>query len=45
MRDDDGNPIDQQAATALAATWLVPEDVRRRARAHSAACKRGRLSR
>lgn len=45
MRDLVGNPVDWDGATELARQWTVPEDVRRRARAHSAACKRGRLSR
>ena len=45
VRDVDGTTVDRATATELAAKWAVPEDVRRRARAHSAACKRGRLSR
>lgn len=45
MRDVDGAPVDWDSATRLAGKWTVPEDVRRRARARSAACKRGRLSR
>jgi hypothetical protein len=40
-RDLDGNKIDQSAATAIAAALAVPDDVRRRARAHT---QRGRLS-
>ena len=43
LRDVDGTPVDRVTATELAAKWAVPEHVRRRARAHSAACKRGRL--
>lgn len=45
LRDLDGNLIGWGSATTLAGTWAVPDDVRRRARARSAACKRGRLSR
>ncbi len=45
LRDLDGAPIDRDTATTLAADWAVPEQVRRRARARSAACKRGRLYR
>ncbi len=44
LRDFDGRPIDQPTATALAVECTVPDDVRRRARARSAAHKRGRLS-
>jgi transposase len=40
-RDLDGHPIDQPTATALAAQLVVPDEVRRRTRAH---LKRGRLS-
>lgn len=43
-RDLDGNPIDEAEAAALAATIVVPDDVRRRAQARTAAVKRGRLS-
>ena len=45
IRDVDGSPVDRDRANELAANWTVPEDVRRLARARSAACKRGRLSR
>lgn len=45
MRDVDGTPVDPDIAAQLASTWTVPDDVRRRARARNAACKRGRLSR
>jgi transposase len=41
LRDLDGHQIDQPTATALAATLAVPDDVRRRARAHT---QKGRLS-
>lgn len=41
LRDLDGNEVDQRAATAIAATLAVPDDVRRRSRAHT---QRGRLS-
>jgi transposase len=41
LRDLDGHPIDQAAATAIAATLAVPEQVRQRRRAH---LSRGRLS-
>jgi hypothetical protein len=41
LRDLDGNHIDQPTATAIAAALAVPDDVRRRARAHT---QRGRLS-
>ncbi len=41
LRDLDGNNIDQPTATALCATLAVPDEVRRRTRAHM---KRGRLS-
>lgn len=43
-RDLDGNPIDAAEAAAIAATIVVPDDVRQRARARTAAIKRGRLS-
>lgn len=43
-RDLDGNPIGEVDAAAIAATIVVPDDVRRRARARTAAIKRGRLS-
>jgi transposase len=45
LRDLDGTAVDRDEATRLAGKWVVPDDVRRRARARSAACKRGRLSR
>jgi transposase len=45
LRDVDGTPIDRDTATLVASGWAVPDDVRRRALARSAACKRGRLSR
>jgi hypothetical protein len=41
LRDLDGNPIDRAGATALAAEFTVPDEVRRRTRAH---LTRGRLS-
>jgi transposase len=41
LRDVDDNPIDQLTATALAAQLSVPDEVRRRTRAH---LKRGRLN-
>jgi hypothetical protein len=44
LRDLDGRPLDSQAAAALAATFAVPDHIRRRARARSAGRKRGRLS-
>lgn len=45
LRDLDGSRVDQDVALRLVADWTVPDDVRRRARARNAACKRGRLSR
>jgi transposase len=44
LRDLDGQPVDEQTAAALAASYAVPEHIRRRARARSAGRKRGRLS-
>ena len=44
FRDLDGTPIDGSAAAELAASWTVPTDVRRRARSHVAAFRRGRLA-
>jgi transposase len=44
MRDLDGQPITWDAARALAASYAVPEHIRRRARARNSAHKRGRLS-
>jgi transposase len=41
LRDLDGEKIDQRRATAIAASLAVPDDVRRRTRAHN---RRGRLS-
>jgi len=41
LRDLDGNEVDQRAATTIAAALAVPEDVRRRSRAH---IQRSRLS-
>jgi hypothetical protein len=41
LRDLDGAPVDHTAATAIAATLAVPDEVRRRTRVH---LKRGRLS-
>ena len=35
LRDLDGNHIDQRSATTIAAALAVPDDVRRRARAHN----------
>lgn len=45
LRDLDGTPITRRQATALAASLAVPDDVRRRTRAHSAATHRARLTR
>ena len=45
LRDLDGKPITRRAATTLAATLEVPDDVRRRSRSHSAATHRARLTR
>ena len=41
LRDLDGEETDQPTATAIAASLAVPDEVRRRARAHT---QRGRLS-
>jgi transposase len=41
LRDLEGTPISQGEATALCATLAVPDDIRRRRRAHQ---RRGRLS-
>jgi hypothetical protein len=43
-RDLDGTGIDARHAAEIAARWTVPDDVRRRSRARTAAYKRGRLS-
>jgi len=45
LRDLDGRPVTRRQAKALAAELAVPDDVRRRARAHSAATHRARLTR
>lgn len=45
LRDVDGQPISRRAATAIAATLAVPDDIRRRSRAQSAATHRARLTR
>jgi transposase len=45
LRDLDGTPLTRRHATTLAAALAVPDDVRRRTRAHSAATHRARLTR
>ncbi|MBA3288254.1 MAG: IS110 family transposase [Acidimicrobiia bacterium] len=45
LRDLDGQPITRRQAKQRAATLAVPDDVRRRARARSAATHRARLTR
>ncbi|MHB1536779.1 MAG: IS110 family transposase, partial [Acidimicrobiales bacterium] len=45
LRDLDGRPVTRREAKDLAADLAVPDDVRRRARAHSAATHRARLTR
>jgi hypothetical protein len=45
LRDLDGTPVTRRQATKLAAALAVPDDVRRRTRAHSAATHRARLTR
>jgi transposase len=45
LRDLDGTPVTRRRATELAAALAVPDDVRRRTRAHSAATHRARLTR
>jgi transposase len=45
LRDLDGQPITRRQANQQAAALAVPDDVRRRARARSAATHRGRLTR
>jgi transposase len=45
LRDLDGRVVTRHEAKTLAAALAVPEDVRRRARAHSAATHRARLTR
>lgn len=45
LRDQEGNPISRRHARQLARSLAVPDDVRRRSRARSAATKRGRLTR
>ncbi len=45
LRDLDGCPVTRREAKDLAADLAVPDDVRRRARAHSAATHRARLTR
>jgi transposase len=43
-RDLDGTRIDAPQAAEIAGRWAVPDDVRRRSRARTAAYKRGRLT-
>jgi Transposase IS116/IS110/IS902 family len=45
LRDLDGTPLTRRQATKLAADLAVPDDVRRRTRARSAATHRARLTR
>ena len=45
LRDLEGKPITRRAARELARSLAVPDHVRRRSRARSAATKRGRLTR
>ncbi len=46
LRDPDGEPITARAAKALIAhQFIVPDTVRARARAHSAATHRAKLTR
>lgn len=45
LRDVDGRPISRRHAKELARDLAVPDDVRRRSRARSAATRRGRLTR
>jgi transposase len=45
LRDLDGQPVTRRAAKQLAAALAVPDDVRRRTRARSAATHRARLTR
>jgi transposase len=45
LRDLDGQPVTRRQASELAAALAVPADVRRRARARSAATHRARLTR
>jgi transposase len=45
IRDLDGTPLTRRQATTRAAELVVPDDVRRRTRAHSAATHRARLTR
>ncbi len=46
LRDPNGQPITTRAAkTLIAERFTVPAEVRKRARAHSAATHRGRLTR
>jgi hypothetical protein len=45
LRDLDGTPVTRRQATTLAAALAVPDDVRRRTRARSAATHRARLTR
>ena len=45
LRDLEANPITSRQAKELARSLAVPEEVRRRARARSAATRRGRLTR
>ena len=46
LRDTDGQPITSRAAKALIAErFTVPAEIRQRARAHSAATHRAKLTR
>lgn len=45
LRDLDGQPVTRRRATELATELAVPDDIRRRTRAHSAATHRARLTR
>jgi hypothetical protein len=45
LRDLNGTPITRREATKLAAALAVPDDIRRRTRAHSAATHRAPLTR
>ncbi len=45
FRDLEGNPITRRQAKELARTLTVDQEIRRRARAHTAATHRGRLTR
>jgi hypothetical protein len=45
LHDLNGTPLTRREATKLAAALAVPDDTRRRTRAHSAATHRARLTR